>query len=141
MKQDGYIALVSTMVIMVVLIVITSTLSLSGYFSRFNVLKHEYKRTSSYLAEACADEALLLVANNKSYAPISGGQPIVINSTTGTSCKLCSVGSGSPRTILTRAKYNNSITNIQVTATLTNTAITVTAWQENPTYSDVSCPL
>ncbi|HYF04813.1 MAG TPA: hypothetical protein VEA59_01430 [Patescibacteria group bacterium] len=139
MKQEGYIALVSVIVLMSVLLIITLALSQVSFFARFNVISRENKKISRYLAEACADEALLYVANNPSYSVASGGQTITLDAIAGTGCKVCSVGTGSTRVILTRAKHKDSYTNLQVTASLTNSSISITSWLENPTYSGPSC--
>ena len=66
--EDGYLALITVIVISVILLAITFSLSFSGYLVRFNILSAESKERSRGLAEACLDLALLARANDPSYA-------------------------------------------------------------------------
>ena len=66
-RNSGFIALISVIIISVLLITITAAVSLSGYFARFNVLDSEYKERSIALAEACADTAILRLAQDSGY--------------------------------------------------------------------------
>ena len=61
-NQGGFVALTSTVVIAVLLIAVTLSLNLTGFFARFNVLETEYKERSFSLAEACVQTALLKLA-------------------------------------------------------------------------------
>ena len=63
-KNSGYIALISTIIISAVLIGLTSMVSQSSFFSRFDSLNGEYKRISKGMAESCVNLALLEVAQN-----------------------------------------------------------------------------
>lgn len=74
-KEKGYVALMSVIVISLILLGLTTILSMSGYFSRFNVLNGEYKRVSLGLAESCANVALLKIAQNPNY---TGGETISV---------------------------------------------------------------
>ena len=56
--QDGYIALISVIIISLLLITVITALSTINYFSRYNILENEYKERSSGLAEGCVDYAL-----------------------------------------------------------------------------------
>ena len=58
-SQEGFIALISAIVISFLLITITVALNFVGFYGRFNILDSEYKETSVGLAEACADSAML----------------------------------------------------------------------------------
>ena len=57
--QQGYIALLSALVISALLLAITLSLGLSGFFVRLNVLDAESKERSVALAEACVSAAML----------------------------------------------------------------------------------
>ena len=66
-SNGGYIALMSVIIISLILLAFTAVLSMSGYFSRFNVLAGEYKRVSLGLAESCVNVALLKIAQGPTY--------------------------------------------------------------------------
>ena len=85
-KQSGYIALVSTVIISLILLGLTFTVSSAGYFTRFNSLDAEYKRVSLGLAESCVNVALLKIA--KQYTAYNPAGEVV---TVGT--ELCTIDS------------------------------------------------
>ncbi len=133
--QEGYIAVTSVIIISVLLITITTALSLTNYFSRFNILENEFKQKSTGLAEACLDYALGKLAADASYA---GGLPPV-NVGTGT-CIVCDVaptGLGYPKTIRTRAVYQKSYTNLSI---VVGSNLKPTSWQEIPQITTAICP-
>jgi hypothetical protein len=127
LNQEGYVALISVIVISALLIGISSVLSFSGFFGRFNVLDSEFKEVSIGLAEACADQAVLFLAENPAYTPPAGGQSVGVGSET---CTIDSItGSWSPKTIYTQGIFHESYTNLEVE--VSNSAdVTVTSWQE-----------
>lgn len=150
---NGYLALISAIVISMILLVIAFALSTSGFFARFNVLNTESKRLSLGFAEACASKAMLSLAQTASYA---GGECLNINTgTTSASCpagvkevcKICSVvpiapAPGTPQTVKTRAVYNSAYTDLSVSLSRSAVgAITVNSWDEQATYSGVPCPI
>jgi len=67
-------ALMSVIIISVILLLIASTLSFTGFSGRLNILDSEYKERSLALAEACLDMVLLKLAIDPTY---SGGPPDV----------------------------------------------------------------
>lgn len=58
-SQEGFIALMSAIIIAAVLMIIVFSVSFSGFMTRFNILDSEYKARSYSLAESYADEAIL----------------------------------------------------------------------------------
>jgi hypothetical protein len=127
--QSGFVALLSVIIITVVLVVISVSVSTTSFFSRFNVADAEYKRLSSSLAEACADQALLKLAQDPSYAPAPGGDTISVGSS---SCKIFSVTSSPTQfTIQTKAVFQKAVTNIQII--VDNSSYSVISRQELPT--------
>lgn len=127
-NQNGYIAIISAIVISIVLIAITLTLSFSGFFLRFNILGTEYKKVSYALAQGCVNTALVKLANDPSY---SGPEDITLDAMANKKCKIISVtGSGNSRTIKTQSVYQNSFTDLQVNASITASNITPTSWIE-----------
>lgn len=63
----GFIALMSAVIISAVLLLVVISGGLTGFFSRSNVLDSELKSRSRGVAEACLEQALLLITNNPSY--------------------------------------------------------------------------
>jgi len=132
--QDGYIALISVIIISLLLITVITALSTINYFSRYNILENEYKERSSGLAEGCVDYALGELAANPAYATTSP-QSIAIGSDT---CNLMSVtppqSGQSTTTIVTQGFYPattplKSYTNLTV---VVDSNLQVTSWQETP---------
>ncbi|HVZ76336.1 MAG TPA: hypothetical protein VG934_03670 [Candidatus Paceibacterota bacterium] len=63
----GYIALMATIIISLVLLVLVGQEALTGWHARFIVLGTEAKEQASALAEGCADQALAAIAADPSY--------------------------------------------------------------------------
>src|SRR5437868_2087955 len=63
-KDAGFIALMSVIIICVILVLITTTLSFTGFYGRYNILESELKERSSAATEGCIDAGLLIIANN-----------------------------------------------------------------------------
>ncbi|MDO8618385.1 MAG: hypothetical protein Q7R49_00405, partial [Candidatus Daviesbacteria bacterium] len=128
-KQDGFIALISAIIISLLLLTITVVLNFSAFFGRFNVLDSEFKETSVGLAEACVDVAMLELEKNPAY---TGSASIDIDSVR--KCKVRLVyNSGSFKVIETQAEYNRSFTNLRVKVTIPP-GVTVSSWEELPNF-------
>lgn len=65
--NNGFIALMSAVIISAVLLLVVISGGLTGFFSRSNVLDSELKSRSRAVADACLEQALLLIANNPAY--------------------------------------------------------------------------
>lgn len=104
-NQKGFVALITAIILSVILIVVTVTLNRSGFFARGAILEAEFKETSSALAEACVDVALLKLATN---TPIVPNEEIEIGE------NKCSIIGVLGDTIKTNAEYRGSVTNLQV---------------------------
>jgi len=143
--QEGYIALVSAIIISILLISITITIGMNNFFARFNVLDSESKERSSALAEACVDAVILNLANNSNYNPNNECVSVGDSCPSGTNiCAIVSVKKDHPSigetTIKTKAIFNKSHSNFKVVIMNTRGSKTV-LWQECPyfTSSDSSC--
>jgi hypothetical protein len=121
----GFVALMSVIIISAILLLIASTLSLSGFYSRYNILDSELKERSSALAEACIDQGLLLIANNTSHPAtttikIGGGQ-----------CDLGPIVTGSsPVILMAQATSSNYFTTLRVL--VSPASISIISWEELP---------
>lgn len=110
-KERGYIALISTIVISVLLITITVVIGMNNMFVRFNILDSESKEISRALAEACVDQAMLDAFHGDYYSTLTNF------SIPGTSytCKRKSYFSGNDIIIESQGEFNDSFTNLKVT--------------------------
>jgi hypothetical protein len=129
--NQGYIAVTSVLLISLLLITITAALSMTNYFSRYNILENEFKERSSGLAEACVDYAIGQLAVDNSYAGNNPAVPVGVADT-------CSVGAvtavGPQKQIITQGVFpknvaNQSYTNLKI---LVNANLSVASWQETP---------
>lgn len=138
-EEQGFVALVVVIVITAALLVISATISSTGYAGRFSVLGYENKRQATALAEGCVDYARLLLLQNSDYQPPSGGE--LAGLSTG-SCKICAVaGTGTSRELVTRSKVGDATSNMEAEVTLEDDDVVLDAVREEPDYLDVSCPL
>ena len=128
-KQDGFVALISAIVISSLLIIIAASLGYTGFFSRFNILDGEYKETSLGLAESCAEIARVEIANNSTFNVPSGGKSYTVDSD-GNTCKILSVVG--TYTVQSQAIYQKSYSTIEATYNRTSSDVTVTSWKEIP---------
>lgn len=65
--NQGFIALVATIIISLVLLVMAADESSSGWFARFNILGTEAKEQANALAEGCAEQALAMLLTDPTY--------------------------------------------------------------------------
>jgi hypothetical protein len=128
-KQGGYIALTSVIIISLLLITIITALSSVNYFSRYNILENEFKERSLGLAEACVDYAFAKLAANSSY---TGNETVAIGTDT---CKVVQVASNG---ILTQGIFQKSYTNLCVS--YTSGTLAINSWKEMPVSNLASCP-
>jgi hypothetical protein len=135
-KNGGYIALMSAIIISILLMTLSVTLSMTGFFARFDVLNSEYKERSIALAEGCVDMAMIKIAGDSNYSPIVGGEVVSIGTDT---CRIVSVTKDSPSaghtTIKTQGIFpttggERSYTNIETI--INSTELTLVSWQEKP---------
>ncbi|MEK7147111.1 MAG: hypothetical protein AAB772_02545 [Patescibacteria group bacterium] len=125
--NNGYIAITSAIIISFLLMTIVFTLSSASFFSRSNTLDANQKETSLGLAEACADTALLKLAQNSSY---SGNENVNIGADT---CSILALESPSGQKIIkTLANYKGYGTNLKIT--LNHPAMTIISWEELPNF-------
>ena len=144
-NEDGFIALICTLILTIVLMLVISNASASSFFARFDSLGNEFKRRSLGLSDACLNAGLLKIAQNYNYVPASGGDSVSVGSD---SCTIVSVvyGTEDPlthkksATIQTSALYpatNGSLSISKITATIQNpnflassSNISIGSWDE-----------
>ena len=107
-----------------ILVALVLTLSLSGFFNRSNVLDVYSKERSLALAEGCAEETLLRLADDLNYA---GGETIAISE--GFNCEIMPVLLfGDYREVRTSAEVGEAITMILVRVDKDD--LTLVSWEE-----------
>ncbi|OGI68549.1 hypothetical protein A2738_01570 [Candidatus Nomurabacteria bacterium RIFCSPHIGHO2_01_FULL_42_15] len=123
--QKGFVALLSAVIISVVLLLIATNLSLTGFYDRSNILDGELKQASSGFAEACVDTALLQVASNSGITNDS----IDVDGVSGNDCTYSISGGGT--NIEAQGIYNGKYyTNLEVD--VNSTTLVVSRWEEVP---------
>jgi len=125
--RRGFIALMSAIIISAILLIVATTGSLTGFFERSNILDSELKERSAAAADACADQAFLLIANDPTYTGLS---LLTLNSLD--SCRLLVSGS-SPKSIRIQATSSNAaVTNLQIS--YNPSTFSIISWQEIPMF-------
>ncbi len=127
-NKSGFIALISVIIISAVLLIVATTLSFSGFFGRFSVLEHEFKKKSFSLAEACAEQARLKLFIDNEY---SGNETVNVGTD---SCQIfpSSNPTGNPRNFDIRAIYRDSYTNLKISVESSDGSIV--SWAEVPNF-------
>ncbi len=64
-NKNGFIALISVIIISFVLLLMTITLNFAGFSARFNIFDSESKEQSNQLANACIDSARLAIGSDE----------------------------------------------------------------------------
>ncbi len=116
----------SAVIISAVLLLVVIGGSLTGFFARSNILDGELKVRSAAAADACADQALLTLANDPGY---TGTLILALNALD--SCRVSVTGSG-VKSIKVQATSSKAVTNLQISYNAGTFA--VVSWQEVPTY-------
>ena len=107
--QEGFVALMSAIVISSLLLALTFSAGFSGFFARFNLLDSESKAKSLALAEGCLDTAIARAIEDSTYNP--NNENVAIGSD---ACVIVSVSSsGTQKVIKTLAVVNKTQTNIK----------------------------
>ena len=123
MNQRGYISLISSIIISILLLAVTFAISFNNSSSRFNILNAEFKEQSSALAEACVDTALLKLAQNQSYG---GNENISVGND---QCSILPIETLTGQKIIkTKAIFQNAATNLKITVQASD--LSVISWEE-----------
>lgn len=125
MKQKGYIAITSAILISIVLMAIILTVSSIGFRGRANIFDSYSYAKSKYASEACLETALLKLVENPDY---TGNETINIYSN---QCNILDVVEVSPTERLIQAEsiVLTSKTNLSVTVDIND--FSIISWQEN----------
>lgn len=124
--QDGFVALISTLIISAVLMSIVIGAGAAGWYARLDVLGSESKRIALSLAESCASVALTALATSTDPTHFAMSNHLVHIGTdargTELKCRIASVvHNGTDTTITTHASFNNSYSVVEVVADVFDT--------------------
>jgi len=121
----GYIALISILIISVIaVLIVISSVQLGIGQSKMAVGKNQSSE-SYYIAQACAEEALIKLAEDLAY---QGNETINIS---GRNCQILPVeGSGGARTIKVLTTVNNKTKRVRIEINRTTPALGINFWQE-----------
>ena len=124
-KKGGFVALISTVLICASILIVLTTLSMSEFYGRYSILESELKEKSAGIAEACADIAILKLANNSTYI---GNEVVNIS---GENCTIGNIStSGVIKSFTVTSIYKNYNTYIKIKIDSTN--FNVLSWEESP---------
>lgn len=122
----------SAIIISAVLLMIALTGSFDGFMARSNVLDSELKDRSSAAADACADHAMLLIANDSTYTS-TRANPVILSTNNLDSCRVYVLDTGGTKTIFVQATSSKAaVTNLLIG--YNQTTAQVTSWQETPMF-------
>lgn len=108
--QDGYIALMSAIIISLVLVAVLSTISIVGFAVRANTLEGEYKERSLTLARACVEYATLQLSGKPLYYVTNE----TVTVTTEGTCTLTTKNGGAWKMMIyASASVENAVTQLQ----------------------------
>lgn len=131
-NEEGFVALITAIVLSVILITAAVTLNLSGFFTRSALLDSEYKERSSALSEACVDTALLRLAADPIYQ-VASTTPQQLNIGGTDTCWIRSVtASGTQEIIETQGKFNEATTDLRIVVNASD--LSVQSWDELPSF-------
>jgi hypothetical protein len=120
-REGGFILLMSSIVISVILVAIVFSISFGGFFTRFDLLDGYNKEASLGLAQACGEIAVLKKMQNPFYG---GDESVVVGSDT---CRILPIeiyDNGRRAEIKTTATINGALSNVQVTYDCPNRLVT-----------------
>ena len=110
MKNQGYIAITTAIILSIVIMVVAISLGSSSLFTRFAFVDFNNKQASYFVARSCLDYALLQLSQNSAYV---GNETVNIGSY---QCSIQAVEtSGSNKIIKARSQISGATTNLKLT--------------------------
>lgn len=113
-RNKGFIALMSAIIISAVLMLTVVAGALSSIYARSNVLDAELKSRSRAVADACLEQALLLVTNDPDYGAITPQTQFQVFNDLD-ACKLTVRDPAPTKTILVQGSSTRAVTNLSAT--------------------------
>ncbi|OGE80054.1 MAG: hypothetical protein A2826_01040 [Candidatus Doudnabacteria bacterium RIFCSPHIGHO2_01_FULL_43_23] len=133
-SSEGYIALISVVLISAVLLIFAFSVGFSNFLARFNILDSEYKKVSLGLAEACGELAVLSLSTDDLYP---GDQEVVIEDFDDPAedyiCYIFPITiNGTNFSIHTESVYHHAESNLLIEAATSN--LDIDTWEEVDKY-------
>ena len=132
-KNEGFIALITALILSVILITVAASLSQSGFFLRSGIADAEYKERSSATAEACVNVVFLRLAANPFSYPYAMNESLNVGSD---QCVIRQVLLDTPligqTTIETRAVFQEAATNLRIVVNKAD--VSLVSWDEIPHF-------
>lgn len=126
-RPRGFIALMSAIIISAVLLLVVTTSSFTGFYTRLNVLDTELKARSFAAADACASVALFELAQNLNPSDV------VLSLNNLDECRVGAVTGTAQKTFRVQATSSNSaVTNLQIVVDTSD--FSIVSWQEISTF-------
>ncbi|HEY4497168.1 MAG TPA: hypothetical protein VJC20_00195 [Candidatus Paceibacterota bacterium] len=122
-QSSGFIALTAVIVMMIVVSLFSVSANRSALGELINTAGTRASQTSFYRGDACAEEALLRLRGDASYA----GETLTFPEG---SCEITIIPNGSLRTITVSAAYREAYRNIQAEAVVGAHNIVLQSWKE-----------
>lgn len=130
LKQGGFIAFTSLLMISAVALAIAVSISLLGVGEAKTSLGFKKSQEALKIAESCGEEALLRLRDNAAYDPDGG--TVSLPGLAG-NCTIDVSGSGSDRTVDVTATISGPpqyIKKLQITAKRVGNSINIISWEE-----------
>lgn len=108
-KEEGFIALISILILSSVLLATTLSLAQFGLANRFFILNLEQKASSQKMAEACLEMLRIKVYSDPAYTTTTKTTYILA----GSDCSVVSVIGTGTKTVKVSATEDGAITNLQ----------------------------
>lgn len=124
-KEDGYVALLSVLVVGAIATAIGVTLLVLGADSQRETLVTQQSIQARSLADACTEEALQQLHDNASF---TGTNSLTLGQG---NCNYTVTSTGSStRTISANSTVGNVVRKVLVYVTMSSSSISITSWQE-----------
>jgi len=117
-KRNGYVALISSVIISFILTGLAFTVARSGFFSRFDSVNAEYKRISKGMAESCVNQALLELAQDPNMASVDKENSAIGCKYRITNPSTYDSGNKKIANIVGAAQYNGAFSKMEINSTI-----------------------
>ncbi len=121
-NNQGYIALITALLISGLLAAIATSASLAGFITSDNLLNREFKLQSYELARSCAEMAIVKILLDPVYQPAVAGDTIILVNNPCAILKI--IKASNVYTLTTSATDHRAVTNLITDFDTTNLKIT-----------------
>ena len=133
-NNNGFIALISVIIITLILLSTTAALATKGFLDRFNILEGEAKEISAGLASACVESARIKIARDGDNYTGDETLMVVTDPADPAKNKTCEIvlvtHSGDESTIQSKGAYKKATTNYEVIVDTDDELIPIISWKE-----------